>query len=410
MTKSTIPDLRKKDTQRVIDCLFTLSFLLFLLLSFAFVFLRTNETYSYYENRNLASLPDMTVEGMLDGSDFSAVETYLSDHAPGRTTALKLRTAIDLYLWQRPVVNDTVILRDEHILLPYTNYEYETSVINQSYIDSKAELIANTLYSHKALTESYGGYFCYMAVPCQYVCYEDAYPSYLNSRQTFTERSTTALFSRLDELDVPYIDMRTVYTADGTLKEYSSTIDNHYSIYGAFSAYQTLIGKINEDTDLSLSLPKEEDHVWEEIPNRYLGSRLRKLCGLWNSDEHLWMVSPKESIPYTFQIREYTVESVYKLPSDSWEEILYTAYMCGDLAESVVKTDREELPRVLIYGDSFTNALECVLWESFDEMYSYDFRHYTDETVEGVIARLQPDVVICVRDYESILSETANGQ
>lgn len=77
-----------------IDRIFTVSFLLFLLLGFAFVFLREKETYSYYENRNLALLPDMTAEGMLDGSDFTAVETYLSDHAPGCNTALKLRTGM----------------------------------------------------------------------------------------------------------------------------------------------------------------------------------------------------------------------------------------------------------------------------------------------------------------------------
>lgn len=100
---------------------------------------------------------------------------------------------------------------------------------------------------------------------------------------------------------------------------------------------------------------------------------------------------------------------VYALPNNQWQEILYTVYMGGDLSESVVETGRGELPRLLIYGDSFTNALECVLWESFDKMYSYDFRHYDRETVEEVIVRLQPDVVVCVRDYQQILLETGNG-
>ncbi len=393
-----------------IDRLFVFSFLLFLLLGFAFVFLREQETYSYYENRNLAVLPDMTIEGMLDGSDFSALETYLSDHAPGRNTALKLRTGLDLVLWQRPVVNDTVILRDKHLLLPYTKQEYETDTINQNWIEYKAEAMAETLSSHKTLVESYGGYFCYMAVPCQYVCWEEAYPSYLNDRHIYTERSTAALFGRLEERNVPYIDMRTIYDAQGMLQQYSSTVDNHYSIQGAFAAYQALIERISEDTSLSLAMPLEEDHIWEEIPNPYLGSRVRRLCGLWESDEHLWKVMPKEPIPYTFRVKGNVIESgVYALPNNQWQEILYTVYMGGDLSESVVETGRGELPSILIYGDSFTNALECVLWESFDKMYSYDFRHYDRETVEEVIARLQPDVVVCVRDYQQILLETGNG-
>ena len=30
--------------------------------------------------------------------------------------------------------------------------------------------------------EAYGGYYCYLAVPCQYAYYEDAYPAYLENR------------------------------------------------------------------------------------------------------------------------------------------------------------------------------------------------------------------------------------
>ena len=117
-------------TKKTIDCINAVFFLLFTICAFLFTFLRGNETYSYYENRNLASMPKMTTEGMLDGIDFSAVETYLSDHAPGRNTALKIRTWTDLYLLRRPVVNDTVILRDEHILLPYTKHEYDADTLN----------------------------------------------------------------------------------------------------------------------------------------------------------------------------------------------------------------------------------------------------------------------------------------
>lgn len=397
--------------KKIVDLLYSVSFAAFLSLVFLFAFFRQTETYSYFENRNLAIFPEMSVEGILDGSYFSAAETYLSDHAPGRNTALNLRTWTDLYLLRRPVVNDTVILRDEDVLLPYTEHEYDAYTLNPTWIDAGAERISDTLAEHARLTESLGGYFCYIAVPCQYVCYEDAYPTYLNNRAVYTERSSMALFFRLDEKNVPYIDLREVYEQDGKLREYSSAIDNHYSIDGAFASYTELLRKINTETTWNLPIPTRENFICETIPNPYLGSRIRKLCGLWESEEHLGKLTPKSPIPFTRIIRGEPVPStVYSVPNNRWQEVLYTVYMGGDIAETRISTNRADLPSVLIYGDSFTNALECVLWCSFNEMYSYDFRHYKEKTIDDLIWEYQPDVVVCVRDYQQLLLETGNGE
>lgn len=394
--------------KKYIDFVFTIFVLLFLTLTFLFTFIRERETYSYFENRALAPFPSMSAHGISDGSSFSEMETYLSDHAPGRNTALRLRTWVDLCLLRRPVVNDVVVLRDEHVLLPYTSFEYESDTLNQNYIEIKSERIADSLAGHSSLVESYGGYFCYVAVPCQYVCYMDAYPSYLNNRKIYTERSTAALFEKLDERGVSYIDLRQVY--GDKIREYSSTVDNHYSIHGAFAAYQALMERIDADTDLALPIPETADFKSQKLGNPYFGAMIRKLCGLWTTEEKLYTLTPLENIPYRRYIRgEYISDSVYSLPENDNQPIQYTAYMSGDIGESLVDTGRENLPSVLIYGDSFTNAMECVLWYSFDTMRSYDFRHYTEHTLDELIQMYQPDVVVCVRDLQQILTETANG-
>ncbi|MBE6599346.1 MAG: hypothetical protein E7638_07900 [Ruminococcaceae bacterium] len=398
-------------SKKIIDIAYSLSFLLFLGAVLLFAFIREPETYSYYENRNLAVMPGMTAHGMLDGGDFSAVETYLSDHAPGRNTALKARTWIDLRLLRRPVVNDTVVMREENLLLPYNAPDYEAKTLNGEVVEREAEEIAARLARHAEAVNSYGGYFCYIAVPCQYVCHADAYPSWLNNRSDFTELTSRALFSRLDGAGVPYIDMRAACEKNGTLRENSSAVDNHYSIYGAFEVYEALMEKLDEETDLGLPTPEKDDFVFRMIENPYLGSRTRKLCGLWESEEHLWRADPVSPVPLVRSIKgEVVSDTVYALPYNDWQEVLYTAYMGGDLSEARVDTDREALPDILIYGDSFTNALECVLWYSFDTMYTYDFRHYTARTLDEIIEEVQPDVVVCVRDYQQLLLETGNGQ
>ena len=84
--------------------------------------------------------------------------------------------------------------------------------------------------------------------------------------------------------------------------------------------------------------------------------------------------------------------------------------MGGDVSVTEIVTNRPELPTVLIYGDSFTNAVESLIWYNFDTMYSLDFRHYNKMTLEEFIAEKKPDIVVCIRDYEQLINPTANGQ
>ena len=98
-----------------------------------------------------------------------------------------------------------------------------------------------------------------------------------------------------------------------------------------------------------------------------------------------------------------------RLPGNDTDEVAYAAYMGGDIAETVIDTGRDELPSLLIYGDSFTNPVEGLMYYSFDEMRTVDLRHYKDMTLADYIALYQPDVVVGIRDYESLLSTDYNG-
>jgi hypothetical protein len=42
-------------------------------------------------------------------------------------------------------------------------------------------------------------------------------------------------------------------------------------------------------------------------------------------------------------------------------------------------------------------------------MYSLDMRHYTGGTVSEFIEKTRPDYVVCLRDYEALLSTDYNG-
>ena len=141
-----------------------------------------------------------------------------------------------------------------------------------------------------------------------------------------------------------------------------------------------------------------------------MGSRGRKIFGLENCGEHLTIGLPKDPIPFTRADNgTETAATVYAMPATGTEDVLYSLYMGGDVGETVIETNRPGLPSILIYGDSFTNPVECLAYYSFDEMRSIDLRHYKDRTLADYIQTYQPDIVVGIRDYEALLSTDFNG-
>ena len=209
---------------------------------------------------------------------------------------------------------------------------------------------------------------------------------------------------------IAYVDMGEIFDAEGHLPEFSSKVDNHYGLRGAYVTYRAAAERLAAD-GCALHVPEEgTDVTFSALPNPYMGSRTRKLLGLRGSDEKLLTASFAEDIPFTrFDNGAAAEATVYALPGSDAEPLTYGLYMGGDIAETVIRTDRPELPNALIFGDSFTNPVECLAYYSFNELRSVDLRHYTVQSLSDYIAAYQPDVVLCVRDYQALLSREFNG-
>ena len=144
--------------------------------------------------------------------------------------------------------------------------------------------------------------------------------------------------------------------------------------------------RINADTGLGLGALNAEDYAWETLPNPFLGSSNRKLYGLWANDDAVELPYLKEDIPFTRKDMGEDVEAtLFALPETAGVDVTYSVYMGGDIAETVIDTGREELPTLLLYGDSFSNPLECLLWRDFNVTYCVDFRYETEKTLDDYL-------------------------
>ena len=391
--------------KRICEWAMALLFSGVLLVLMAATILLPKNRYSYYENRNLSAFPEITAESVLSGQVFGDFETLFCDYAAWRTPALKAVTWADLNVFRRPVVNDIVVTDDALLEQLYTMPDTADDIAR------KAADVAADNAALRDQIEAYGGHYCYIAVPCQYAYYEDEYPSYLENRSAYTAAELAALNSAMDAQGITHVDMGPVFDSLGHPPEFSSRVDNHYGLLGAYETYRAAVQKINGDYGLALSFPEEgTDVTFSALPNPYMGSRTRKLLGLRGDDEKLLTAAFREDIPFTrLDNWQEVASAVYALPATEDEALTYGLYMGGDIAETCIRTDRSSLPTALIFGDSFTNAVESLAYYSFDELHSIDLRHYTAQSLSDYIAAYKPDVVLCIRDYQSLLSREYNG-
>lgn len=350
------------------------------------------DTAAYYENRSLTEFPSLTAESLWSGTLGGDLESWYSDHVPGRTTLLKADTAVQLHLLRRPAVNEVVSAGD--VLLPLLPYEERRAEEYPALAKAAAEPFARL----SAYIQSYGGVFCYAGFPEQRVYFRDKYPDYLSRHETEASAGDGAYASCLREAGVDFLDMGAVYDAQGHPREYYSAVDHHYNYYGAYAAYRAVLDHLAEK-GWDLPVLTEEDLDFRELPNPYIATRNRKLYNLWPNEERAVIGVQRTPVPFTrYDNGQPSDKPLFILPAADDLPATYNLYMGGDFAETVLETGRAELPNALIFGDSFTNALETLLYASFNETRVLDLRQYDEMPLRDYIGQYRPDVVLCIQN------------
>ncbi len=360
---------------------------------------------SFYENRDLSKMPAVSKESVLDGSFGNAFESWASDHTPKRDAVLKLKAAIDMFVLKRPVVNDIVVTDD--ILLPYNSFNSMATDEQQRRLGVFIEEVEKV---QKSVSE-YGGKFVFVTVPSQTVYYSSSYPAYLALRSDVTDVVIPRFKAEMQRIGVTHLDMLEKSKDAGNPDYMSSKTDHHYSMHGAVYTWRSVVDVVNESKGKSLYFPDDSAIDYTELKNPYLGSRNRKIMGLKYNDERLVRAELKEPVPFErYNNGSLGAPLVYAEPEDDTSPVAYTYYMGGDFGNTVIKTHREELPDVLIYGASFTNAIESIAYSSCDEMHSIDLRSYNESTLSEYIKEHKPDVVVAVFDWSNLATLDESGK
>ena len=313
---------------------------------------------SEVEFRSLAAEPEYTDDDFWDGSYFRAWETYFLDHIYDRSGWLKASSAFQLHVLDRDVINSVTVTDD--VLLNY-NIPNEAPYNFTKLADNMAERFA----AANELVKSYGGTFLYVGVPEQYSMFRDSYPWYLENNGRLLSTIEDEFTRALEEKGVPFLNMRDKFVETESYEGFYSLTDHHYNLRGAIFTCRTIGERLAEmGRDISFALP--EDYELQALPNPFKGSRNRRLSHTSSlKDDFLFY---ETTVPFKrWDVGDEKPPVVIESPSDDEAPVSYVNYMGGDMAETRILTDRPELYNVLIWGDSFTNALETVFYTGFNE-------------------------------------------
>ena len=359
------------------------------------------DAFSLYENKKLSKPETFSGKSLSDGSFLQSMEPAFSDHMAFREYWLKAYTALQMDVLNKPIVQGLVVQED--LLLP----QYAAAEPEDSW--PAAENMVKNLLKLQETVENYGGKFLFVGLPEQSSILGDRYPAAIpNNGETFANRQQ-ALFETGAAAGLQMLNMNPVFLQSDDPTRLYCVSDHHYRLQGAYLTYTTICEALAAQ-GVEIPVLTEADFTWKALPNPFLGSLGRKLMGLWETEEPLWIYEPHQPIPFRrWDNGQEVAAEVFDLPENETNFVQYTAYMGGDQAETVIQTDRPALPDCLIFGDSFTNGLETFLYTSFDETRSLDLRHYTEMGILEYVQTHQPDVVICMQNDTVYLLQEGNG-
>lgn len=358
---------------------------------------------SEFENRYLAAHPAFSVQGLLDGSYFQGWDDYFSDHVAFRDDMMRDYLWLRLNVKKQVLVNDVMI--SEEALLPYLG---EKDFGSDDY-EGLAQAAVARLDNIRQAVEAGGGRFLFYGVEGQSVVFQEGYPSYLHTHVDYYEHCAAAFRSALAEAGISALYSHDVFTAEaGSPKPFYSAVDHHYNFLGAYKSYEAICLWCR-DRGLEIPIVDQAALNIRPAPEPFYGTYSRKLYGLSPIQESLLVFDDSVLPAYQrWDNGERTDAPLLQLPLGG-SSIQYTAYMGGDVGETVIRTGRPELPNILIVGDSFTNPVEALLVGSFNEIRSLDFRKYTDMTLTEYLQTYPADVVVVMRDSLNYVGDEGNG-
>ena len=346
----------------------------FILFFFFIMTANNNQKISKIEKRKLQTFPSLHAETIADGSYMQDLTTAFSDQLELRDLLVK-----GYYIFQFQRYSGDVVKGKNNEL--YAAYQRSGKMS-----DIKKDLKASALLINEVASEI-DAKFIFLSIPRKDAVETKNLPSsYISSLERY-EKSVDIMRDALDE-DITFVDANDVFRADNYKHRYYYITDHHMTPAGAELLYKEILKVICNKSIPIYDLSQYE--IGQTIVNGSFNNQIGQ--SVKASPEDLYIL-PKYELPYTrYEDGKKSSMKVYD-KANTYED----AYMKGDHAETIIDTNRPNLPNILYVGSSFTNILEAFSIPSFNKMVSIDYRHNkTKQSISDYVKAYDIDYVIFI--------------
>ena len=345
----------------------TLSFLTYIGGFFMLQFITPTKTFSELENRNLATLPDFTMESFLEGSYGSAFEKYIADQFPGRNSFIAMKSASEMLL-QKTENNGVYIGDNGHFFQKFETPDEELMLKNQDYISSLAK--EKNLY--------------FLLAPTATKVYEEWLPKFATP---YDEKAYIDTFSQGLDDSVHIVEAYEKLTAHKDEGLYYKT-DHHWTTLGAYYAYDAFCESYGIET-----LPLES-FTRETVTDSFYGSLFSKGNFVFAKPDNMELFYPKEENPLSvyYVADDRTETSLYEM-SHLEKKDKYSVFLDNNHPMIKINTNIKNGKKLAIIKDSYANAVVPFLANHFEEIHILDLRflnlsipdYMTQEGIEDIL-------------------------
>jgi len=336
--------------------------------------------FSEKEKRALSSFPEASVESILDGSFESGIETWMSDHVPGRDMLVGLNARYDLVSGRNGLRG--VLFAGGNRLIASAEKLNEASIISKF---SRVNTFADAA----------GIPVDMMLVPTSGFIHEDElplhapYPDAALMKLAIENAGNVRLiwpgerFRRMDDIPLYY------------------NTDHHLTSRGSYE----LCSLYAENT--GARMPGADNYDVETVGGFY-GSMYAK-AGLWDvapDNVELWRSRSLGDVTVTFDDRE-PADSLFFTEHLS-EMDKYPVFLDGNHGLVVIETGREGGENLLIIRDSFGHCFAPFAADLFDRVVLVDLRYFR-KPVSELAAEMEIDRALVLYGVDTFITDTNFG-
>lgn len=332
-----------------------------------------------FELRNKEKFTYPSKDKILTGEYWPQFEKFYNDRFYARGPFLDFKTAIDLKVAGKYTVSDVMLSSDRNKVFRKRDQDYSADLDNMK----------KGLESWKTINEELnklGTKLLVVGIADQSHMFTDQYPTFANNGQKEYELLRTNFYRGLDKFNIDYIDTDDILRDDRE-NNYFYT-DHHQNFDASLKIYDQIIENINikyfpiENLREKMQIVNHDNYV--------VGSNGRKVFKWIKEPITLKSSEPKAPIEFTRYEDGKEVNPYINTKNYSY----YTSYMGGDKAHTIIDTNRQDKPNILIVGDSTSNPLESILWQNANKMTSLDFRKFDKLDIVSYVKNNPQDIVI----------------